>query len=229
MEKTMKVTGKMKLVALAVGVALLFVATRLLPVAETLTRLQEWVASLGPAGPLAYGVIYVVGALLFIPGSLLTIGAGLLFGLVGGTILVSIASTLAAALAFLIARHLARAQVESWSARHERFAAISKVVEERGAAVVFYLRLSPLVPFNLSNYLYGLTPVKFWPYVFASWAGMLPATVLYVYLGTTGRAATEGRSVAEWTLFGAGLLATLVVGGMVGAAARKELDRSRLG
>ena len=219
---------KARIAVVAVIVIAVIVAMRFLPVGEWLRGFQSWVSSLGAVGALVYAAAYVVAALLFVPGSVLTLGAGVTFGLVGGTIIVSVASTTAAALAFLIARHLARARVEELARKNETFGAIEEAIRRRGWKVVLLLRLSPVVPFSLSNYLYGLTPVAFVPYVLASWVGMLPATVLYVYLGVVGAAAARGgRPPAEWALLGAGLAATVVVAVWVGRAARRELKVSK--
>jgi len=212
------------IVAAVVGLTVL---TRLLPAERWLTALQHWVERLGPWGYLAYGAVYVVATLLLVPGALLTIGAGLVFGAVQGTALVLVSATASAAFGFLIARHLARARVERWAQKHERFRAIDAAITEQGWKVVALLRLSPLVPFSLSNYLYGLSAVSFWPYVLASSAAMLPGTLLYVSLGAAGRAAVAGgqRRPVEWVLLGAGLLATAVATFLVGRAAKRELTK----
>lgn len=158
------------------------------------------------------------------PGSLLTIAAGLAFGLWRGIAVVSAGSTLGAGLAFLLGRYFARAKVEEAAKHNPKFAAMDKAIAERGWKVVALLRLSPLIPFNLSNYLYGVTKIGFWPYLAASWAGMLPGTFLYVYLGAAGREATRGEtSVWKWTLFGAGLVATIVVTVWISRVARKAM------
>jgi uncharacterized membrane protein YdjX (TVP38/TMEM64 family) len=185
---------------------------------------------MGPAGLFVYGVVYVVAVLLFVPGILMTLGAGLLFGLARGVILVSIASTVAAALAFLIARHLARPLVERWAKNRPEFAAIDRVIGEKGWKILVLLRLSPLVPFSLSNYLYGLTSVGLAPYVWTSWLAMLPATVVYVSIGAAGRQVGRGvqRSPAEWALLAAGLAATVAVTVCVTRLARRELSRLRI-
>jgi uncharacterized membrane protein YdjX (TVP38/TMEM64 family) len=219
--------NRLKLVAGVVAVAALLAAVRLLPLQEWLKALQGRVDEMGPAGAVLYGVAYVVAALLLVPGSLLTIGAGLLFGLLWGTVLVSAAATTAAAAAFLIARHLARRRVERLAQKHERFGALDRAIREQGWKVVALSRLSPLIPYSLSNYLYGLTPIRLGPYLLASWAGMLPGTVLYVYLGAAGKAAAGGRSPGEWALFAAGLIATAVVTVILTRAARKYLERGR--
>jgi uncharacterized membrane protein YdjX (TVP38/TMEM64 family) len=216
--------------SLAAGVVALFVLARVLPVERWLTAFQGWVEGLGFWAPVLYGAVYVLAALLLVPGALLTIGAGLLFGLVRGTVVVMVSATAAAALAFLLARHLARERVERWAARDPRFAAIDAAIREQGWKVVLLLRLSPLVPFSLSNYLYGLTAVRFWPYVLASAVGMLPGTLLYVSLGAAGRAAAEGRGRGplEWALLALGVAATAVATVLVGRAARRQLRKSHL-
>jgi uncharacterized membrane protein YdjX (TVP38/TMEM64 family) len=212
---------------LAAAVVALFLASRVLPVERWLAAFQRWTIGLGFWAPVIYGAVYVVAAVLLVPGALLTIGAGLLFGAVRGTVLVVVSATTAAALAFLVARHLARERVERWAARNPRFQAIDAAIREQGWKVVALLRLSPLVPFSVSNYLYGLTAVRFWPYVLASAIGMVPGTLLYVSIGAAGRAAAGagGRSPLEWALLGLGLAATAAATVLVGRAARRQLRK----
>lgn len=208
----------------------LVVAVRLLPLAAWLAELEHWVRAWGAWGALAFGAVYVVAALAFVPGSILTLAAGALFGVWWGSVIVSLASIIAAALAFLIARHLARGRIERLAERDRRFAAIDQAVREGGWKIVALLRLSPVVPFSLSNYLYGLTPVAFGPYVLASWVAMMPATVLYVSIGAAGRAAAAGpRRPAEWVLLGVGVAATIVATVMITRAARSRLENVRRG
>jgi uncharacterized membrane protein YdjX (TVP38/TMEM64 family) len=218
-----------KWAAAAAGVVAVIVAVRLLPVQEWLTSFQDWVRGKGLAGAVVYAAVYVACVLLFVPGTVVTLGAGLLFGLAGGTVLVSIASTTAAALAFLIARYLARERVQRLADRNPRFGAIDRAIAEQGWKVVALLRLSPLIPFSLSNYLYGLTPIPFAPYVLTSWIAMLPATFLYVYVGAAGNAAVTGRGPGgAWrtALWVVGLLATIAVTVFVTRAARRQLDKA---
>jgi uncharacterized membrane protein YdjX (TVP38/TMEM64 family) len=209
-------------VVLAVG---LFVAWRLLPVKDWLKDFQDWISGLGPLGGVLYGLAYVAAALLFVPGAILTLGAGFLFGLGWGLVIVSLASTATAALAFLIARYAARERVEKLARKNEKFAAVDKAIGKNGWKVVGLLRLSPLIPFSLSNYLYGLTSVRFLPYLAASWVGMLPGTLLYVSLGVAGKTVGEkgARSPWEWALLGAGLIATAAVTVLLTRVAKKEL------
>jgi uncharacterized membrane protein YdjX (TVP38/TMEM64 family) len=215
--------------AAAAVIALIFL-WRLLPLRQWLQQLEDGVARMGTAGIFLYGFVYVAAVLLFVPGILLTLGAGFLFGELRGIILVSVASTIAAALAFSIARYLARPRVERWAKSRPEFQAIDRAIGEKGWKIVALLRLSPLVPFSLSNYLYGLTSVRFGPYVLTSWLAMLPATVVYVSLGAAGRQVGSGahRSPGEWALLAAGLAATIVVTVFVTRLARKELARLRI-
>ena len=212
------------------AVAALTVLARVLPVSRWMEALQHWTEGLGVWGYLAYGAVYVVATLLLVPGALLTIGAGLVFGVAKGTMVVVLSASVSAALAFLAARHVARARVERWAAQHERYRAIDAAITQRGWKVVALLRLSPLVPFSLSNYLYGLSAVPFWPYVLASTVSIVPGTLLYVSLGAAGRAAVAGRhrSPLEWALLGAGLLATAAATILVGRAAKRELAKRKV-
>ncbi len=195
---------------------------------------EGWVATLrrevrafGPAAPLAYGAAYVVATVLFVPGAPLTIGAGVAFGLLWGTVLVSVASTVGAALAFLVGRYLLREKVEGWVADRPRFRLVDRAVGEQGWKIVALTRLSPLFPFNLLNYAYGLTRVSFGGYVAASWVAMLPGTLLYVYLGVAGAEVAEAATgAADWgrtALQALGVLATLGVVVLVGRIATRAL------
>jgi uncharacterized membrane protein YdjX (TVP38/TMEM64 family) len=189
----------------------------------------QFVESLGFWGPLFYIAIYVVACVLCLPGSLLTIGAGFLFGLVLGTFTVSIGSTLGAGAAFLLARTLLRDWVTRAVSHRPEFQAIDAAVAKEGFKVVLLTRLSPVLPFNLLNFAFGLTKVSLRDYLLASWIGMLPGAVLYTYIGTTiknladlnpGRAAD---SPAHTALFVFGLVATLVVIMLLARIARRAL------
>jgi len=214
---------------LAALVVALFTASRLLPVAEWLRGFQERVTGMGLMGGVLYGVVYVLAALLFVPGSVLTIGAGVVFGVAWGTLVVAVAATTAAGLAFLIARYLARDRVQAMASKNAKFGAIDRAIQQQGWKVVALLRLSPVVPYSLSNYLYGLTAVRFGPYLLASAAGMLPGTLCYVYLGALGKAAAGGqaRDPLEWALLGAGLAATVAVTVLLTRTARRHLAEAQ--
>jgi hypothetical protein len=159
------------------------------------------------------------------------------FGLVWGTVTVSLASTTAAALAFLIARYLARDKVTKQALRYPKFRAIDGAIGAGGWKIIAMLRLSPAMPFSLGNYLFGLTAIRLWPYVVTNWLFMLPGTFMYVYLGNIGteelRSATgaeRAKTPAEWALLGVGLLATIAVTVYVTRLSRKALrQRTRIG
>ena len=208
-------------------IASVFAIVSFLPF-DTLSKgLKEWVESLGIWGPVALAGIYVIATILFVPGTILTLVAGGVFGLVVGFITVSIASTMGAALAFLISRYFARDKVSEMAKDSRHFDAMDKAIEEGGWKVVGLLRLSPAIPFNIQNYLYGLTKVKFWEYVLTSWIAMMPGTFMYVYLGHVSGAALGGdreKSLGEWVLMGVGLLATVAVTVYVTKLAKSKLD-----
>jgi len=218
------------MVLIAIVIAL-FLAMRFLPVQEWLRRFNSWVAEMGTTGILIFIGVYALATVLLAPGSILTIGAGFAFGLSKGFLAVSAGSTLGAALAFLVARFIAREKVEATAKGNEKFREIDKAIGKQGAKLIFLLRLSPLIPFNLSNYFYGLTGVKFWPYVLASWIGMMPGTLLYVYIGVAGKAAVSATAGAEaarhsweyWALTSIGLVATIIVTIWVTKIARDAL------
>jgi uncharacterized membrane protein YdjX (TVP38/TMEM64 family) len=207
--------------------AALLMIVRALPIGQAMEAMNGWIGGLGIWGPVVLALVYVVATVLFVPGTILTLAAGALFGLVVGTVTVSIGSTLGAALAFLIARYLARDKVAAMAGRHRNFGAIDKAIDEGGWKIVAMLRLSPAIPFNLQNYLYGLTPVRFWPCIVTSWVAMLPGTFLYVYLGhVTGAAvgADRARTPAEWVMLAVGLLATAAVTVYITRLARRKLQ-----
>jgi uncharacterized membrane protein YdjX (TVP38/TMEM64 family) len=220
-----------RLVVLILIVIALFLAMRFLPVQQWLRSFSDWVAQMGVAGILIFIVVYAVATVLMAPGSILTIGAGFAFGLWKGFLAVSAGATLGASLAFLVARFIAREKIEAIAQRNEKFRNIDTAVGRQGAKLIFLLRLSPVIPFNLSNYFYGLTAVKFWPYVLASWIGMIPGTLLYVYIGTAGKAAVAATAGGEavkhgwqyWTFLGVGFAATIIVTIWVTRIARDAL------
>jgi uncharacterized membrane protein YdjX (TVP38/TMEM64 family) len=221
--------GKLALGAIAVVLAL--VAARLVDVPRLLARALALVGQLGLRGAVLFVLLYVAATVLFLPGFVLTLGAGALFGLARGAVIVSISATLGATAAFLIGRYLARGWVANKIARYPRFIAIDEAVAREGWKIVGLMRLSPIFPFNLLNYAFGVTRVPLTHYVLASWIGMMPGTITYVYLGSLAGAlagAGSGRATrtpAEWALYAVGLVATIAVTVYVTRLARRALDR----
>jgi uncharacterized membrane protein YdjX (TVP38/TMEM64 family) len=209
----------------------LFAALRFTGFQELFKDALGWVSGLGAWGVLLYILIYILACVLLLPGSILTLGAGVLFGVVKGSMVVSVAATSGATCAFLVGRYLARGWVAEKIARYPRFQAIDEAVGREGWKIVGLTRLSPVFPFNLLNYAYGLTRVSLRDYFWASWIGMLPGTVLYVYLGAlAGDLALLGtqeraRSQVEWLFYLVGLAATVVVTVYVTRLARSALAK----
>jgi uncharacterized membrane protein YdjX (TVP38/TMEM64 family) len=224
-------TASGRVAELIVIIIALFLAMRFLPVQQWLRSFNDWVRQMGVAGIFIFIGVYAIATVLLAPGAILTIGAGFAFGLWKGFLAVSAGATLGASLAFLVARFIARDKVEAIAKRNEKFRKIDNAISKQGAKLVFLLRLSPVIPFNLSNYFYGLTGVKFWPYVLASWLGMMPGTFLYVYIGTAGRAAVSAAAGGEamkhgcqyWAFLSVGLAATIAATIWVTKIARDAL------
>ena len=220
----------LKLIVLAVVIGLLGTA-KFLSVEPWLTSFNDWVSAMGTAGIFIFIGAYAVTTVLLLPGLILTLGAGFAFGLWRGFLAVSAGSNLGAALAFLVARFLARDKVKAIVKGSEKFQRIDDAIGKQGAKLVFLLRLGPAIPFNVSNYIYGLTGVKFWPYVLASWLGMMPGTFLYVSLGRAGKAAASaaGGGAAHgwqyWTLMSVGLASTIALTVWVTKIARDALKK----
>ena len=172
---------------------------------------------------------YILACVFAIPGFILTLGAGILFGLALGFVIVSISSTLGASASFLIGRYLARDWVAIKMEANPKFKVLDKAVAKEGWKIVGLARLSPVFPFNVLNYAFGLTNVRLRDFVLASWIGMFPGTVLYVSIGSAAKNLSDiaaGRSeggIGQKVLFGVGLLATLVVTIVLARIAKKAL------
>ena len=230
MEHQSKSIRKWVLALLAVAFLLVFLY--FLDVQELFQVALAWISDLGPWGPVFFIVFYILATVLFLPGLIPTMAAGVLFGVIRGTLLVSISSISGATLAFLIGRYLAREWVAAMIRGNQKFEAIDAAVAEEGWKIVGLTRLSPVFPFNLLNYAFGLTQVSLRDYFLASWIGMLPGTVMYVYIGSlAGNLASLGsgersRTPAEWALYGVGLMATVVLTLYLTRIAQRALKRT---
>ncbi len=228
----MKKPSILRLTAALLLVTAMGVGFFLLPIRDYMSQFLEQVKEMGTLGPVLLAALYIPACLLFLPGWILTMGAGFAFGVVRGTIAVSVGSTLGAAAAFLVGRTLARDWIEQKVAGNARFRAIDQAVGQQGFKIVLLTRLSPIFPFNLLNYAFGITKVSLRDYVLASWIGMLPGTVMYVYLGSAVKSLSDlvaGKvdgGVGQNVLFALGLLATIAVTVLVTRMARKALKES---
>ena len=221
---------RLKWILIGVVVVALFVAGRSLAFEEWLARFGAWIAGLGPAGYVLYVAAMVLVTILLLPAFLMTVGAGYLFGVPVGMAVAFAGVTIGAAAAFLIARYLARERVERAASRDRRFAALDRAIAEKGWRIVILLRMSAVVPFVLSNYVYGLTGLRFGQYIGASAAGMLPLLFLFTSLGAAARRAGQAEPVAipeteiwGWLVLGAGLLLTAGVTVYVARLTRRIL------
>lgn len=209
--------NKVKLTIFVATLTGLFLAFKFLPLNETLGSFFEKIQTLGVWGPVLMAATYIVATVLMVPGTILSLGAGFAFGLTVGILAVSVGSVLGALLAFLVGRNMARDFVEQKASQFPKFAAVDQAVEQAGFKIVLLTRLSPAFPFNVLNYLFSITKVRTRDYFFASWIGMLPGTIMYVYLGTAIKNLADlaaGRfdgGTSQKILLGVGLLATVIV------------------
>jgi len=150
---------------------------------DLLRNALQWIEGLGIVGGIAFIAIYIIATVAFLPGSILTLGAGIVFGVLLGAVYVFIGATLGAIAAFLVGRYLARGWISKKIEGNQKFAAIDKAVAREGFKIVLLTRLSPVFPFNLLNYAFGITGVSLKDYVLGS-IGMIPGTVMYVYIGS---------------------------------------------
>ena len=192
------------LAALAAAIVVTIVYRDVLDVAA----LESWVKSAGIAAPLLFMAAYILATVLFLPGSVLTLAGGALFGPVWGTLYNLTGATIGATIAFFIARYLA----SDWVAKKMggRTRRLVNGVEAEGWRFVAFVRLVPLFPFNLLNYALGLTRINAWHYVITSFIAMLPGAIAYTYLGYVGREALSGNEgLIQKALLGLALLAAV--------------------
>ncbi len=199
-----------------VAVAGLFLLFRLLPIATWIEEFKTYVRGQGALGYVIFGLVYIGASL--VPGgpaAIMTLAAGAVYGLVTGTILVSLSSITAATLAFLLARGAFRHRVQKIAEENKTFGSLNRAIEREGTKIVALVRLSPVFPFTIVNYLFGLTPLKITSYFFASWVAMLPGTLAYVYFGSaigdvTGTATALQKTI-KISLAVAAVVATIFI------------------
>jgi uncharacterized membrane protein YdjX (TVP38/TMEM64 family) len=212
----------------------LLIAVMHFNIQELLRSILQWISDLGPWGPITFLGLYILATILFIPGAILTLGAGVVFGAIAGSIYVFIGATLGATIAFLAARYLVRGHISRQIENHPKFQAIDQAVAREGFKIVLLTRLSPIFPFNLLNYVFGITQVSLKNYFLGS-VGMIPGTMMYVYLGSlVGNLAMIGTKeqptsptaeAVKWGMRVIGLIATVAVTLYVTHFARKALAK----
>jgi uncharacterized membrane protein YdjX (TVP38/TMEM64 family) len=194
----------------------------------------QWINGLGALGGIVFIAIYILATLAFLPAAILTLGAGVIFGVIWGSLYVFIGATLGAVAAFLVGRYVARGWVKQKISSYKKFANIDQAVSKEGLKIVFLIRLSPLFPFNLLNYALGVTSVSLKDYFLASF-GMIPGTIMYVYLGhlagdlaLIGNKSQPDNMILHWVIQIIGLIATIAVTVYVTKIAKKALKEEIL-
>lgn len=214
-------------------IAIVIVAAKYFNVQVLIRTALMWIDNLGTWKPIAFIIIYNLATVLFVPGSIVTMGGGAVFGVFWGSIYVFIASTLGAISAFMIGRYLSRDWVTKQLESHPKFKAIDEAVAKEGFKIVFLTRLSPVFPFNLLNYAFGVTQVSLKDYFLGSF-GMIPGSVMYVHFGslasecvlagTTIQPTTPEAETMKWVMRIVGLIATVTVTIYITRIAKKALE-----
>jgi uncharacterized membrane protein YdjX (TVP38/TMEM64 family) len=219
-----------KMIAAVLFIIAAIVLFRVFDLSARLTEMLIWIKELGWIGMAVYFFLYIAACVFVVPGSVLSLGAGLIYGVVQGSLIVSVSSTVGASAAFLLGRYLARGWVEKKIEDSPSFMEIDSSIKKKGWKIVMLLRLSPVFPFNTLNYVLGLTGVRFIDYVLASWIGMIPGTVMYVYIGSAAgslAAISSGlerqRTLAEWIIYAIGLIAAVAVTVIITKTAKRAL------
>lgn len=215
---------KVRAVALIATVLAVTAAVHLLPVVAWLEAFQTWAEGRGFIGMVVFALVYAASVVAFVPASILTVGAGAIYGLWTGTAVVLVGASLGAVLSFLLARGALRERVRSWTEGNERFRVLDGAVAREGGKIVFLVRLAPVFPFTYINYLFGLTGIDTATYIVATVVGMIPGTIAYVYVGAAAAAAaTREASATRTALQIAGAVAAVLVTVVVARMASKAI------
>lgn len=189
-----------------------------------LDSMPQQVEALGPLGPVYFFAVYVLAECVALPATPLTLSAGYLFGLPLGCALALSAGTTGACIGFFLSRTFLRPQIEQMIVENETLMNINKAVEQEGFKIIFLLRLSPLLPFALSNYVFGLSNCSLVDFVLATALGFAPGTCAFVYLATTARSVVSEGASEPWYVYAAGLALTVFLLKVVADTAKKAVD-----
>lgn len=220
--------------ALAVFIVILFLALRFFHLQQVVLDRLGWIELAGAKGPAVYFCLYLLAGVFMFPGVILTMAAGVLFGVVKGSLIVYLSSTASVTAAFLVSRYLARDFVLRKTAGNRMILLLDRAVGSEGWKIVGLTRLSPFFPYNLLNYAFGLTRVSLRDYVLASFFGMMPLSTFYVYLGSLAGSLVEmgvrdsghSRTGVEWAVYGVGLIVTVIITVLVSRIARRALKET---
>jgi len=225
-----RTSSRAKAVAAVAAIIVLVLVARHFGTQERLREALTWVRGLGAVGPAVFVGMFILACVLFLPGSIFALGGGVLFGATWGSVYVAIGGTTGAVCAFLVGRYLARDWVRQKVAEHESFAAIDRAVGREGWKIVGLTRLSPLFPFNLLNYAFGLTSVSLRDYFLASAVVLTAWAIVCAYLGAPAGDLMElghdgrARTSAEWAVLVVGLVAAIAAVAYVTRIARRALQ-----
>jgi uncharacterized membrane protein YdjX (TVP38/TMEM64 family) len=201
-------------IALAVALVIAFaLLLRVLPIGEWLESFKTWVQGVGPVGYLLYVLVYAVCCVLLVPALALTLGAGAIFGFVGGAIVNVIGATIGATAAFLLARGVMRHRVERMTSGSAKFAALDRAITREGTKIMWLVRVSGFPPFTWVNYAFGLTGIHLGPFLMTTFFGIIPGTIAFTYAGAAGAAALSGsgnRVILIVTAVGAVLVSAFI-------------------
>ncbi len=197
-------------------------------VRAALSTFVEWCHAQGPLGYLYFAALYVVATVALFPGTPMILAGGFVFGF-AALPLVIVCATIGAGIAFLLGRHVARDRAALAASRRPMIAAIMNAIAQDGWRIVLLTRVSPVAPFTVQNYLFGLTALRFWPYLAATFFGVMPGSILYIYLGSVGQMATSAsadgsEAVWRWLFFVLGIAVTVWLTWWVGVKAKAQLD-----
>jgi uncharacterized membrane protein YdjX (TVP38/TMEM64 family) len=224
--RTLAITVLATLVVAIIAVTLWYAPATRHAIGSVLRSLR----GLGDLGPIVFGVLYAIGVVTLIPAAPMTIIGGIAFG-PWAFPLVMMSAMVGAMFAFVLSRYVLRDRLKRYLQRGTKLGEVDKAITAEGWKVVALLRLSPLVPFNLQNYLLGATQIKLWPYVVSTFLGIIPGTAVFVYLGAAfGKAALSAKHTGplQWTLFGVGFVATVAVTYLITKRANERLSRAGL-
>ena len=203
------------------------VAVRFLPVGEWIQSFQAWVKGLGPIGYVVYVLAYILACVTFVPASPLTLGAGAIFGFVEGAIVVIIGATLGATASFLLGRTIMRRRIEAMAANNAKFRALDRAIAREGGKIVFLVRLAPVFPFAYINFAFGLTGVKLLSYVIATFLGIIPATLAFVYIADAAtRTATDEMNSTRLIINIVGVVIAIAVTAFVTRVALRAVRKA---